>query len=232
MVRVAFVVLGPAVLVACGGDGDGGGTDKDGTPVPTSDPPYVEIWSHETGAQLTEGVPTTFGGTATDDGPLDELVATWSMDGVEECSGPLDDYDNSTCEWTAPTGFTGVLVRLDVADAGGATGSAEIFLNPFANDPPQLRVDEPRTPPWNSNVPVRFEGQTRDQRTSPGEMHVSWTSSLQGALPEVDGTLDPAGFFSGEALLMEGTHTLTASVTDPSNETTTVEVTIDVGPDL
>lgn len=222
--RVSLALVGALALVGCSG---GGGSGKD---APTSDAPSVEIWSHTVGDRVLEDKPITYGGTATDDGPIDELVATWFFDGEPECTGPLDEYDNSTCEWTAPAGFDGVTVRLEVTDAGGATGSAEVSLSPFVNEPPKLRIEEPRTGPWHANVPVVFDALARDPGTNPGEMHVTWESSLDGPLPEVDGTLDPEGRCVGEALLTEGTHVITASVTDVSNATTTTEVTIDVGP--
>ena len=57
---------------------------------------------------------------------------------------------------------------------------------------------------------------------------MAWASDRDGPLDDVDGTLDPKGAFSGEALLTAGIHVLTATVTDLSGASSTDEVTITV----
>ena len=61
------------------------------------------------------------------------------------------------------------------------------------------------------------------------ELTVTWNSDLEGDL-DIGGTVSPLGFVSTEGMLVEGTHLITATVTDSTGKTGNTTVEIVVGP--
>ena len=118
-----------------------------------------------------------------------------------------------------------VKMKLTVKDHGGlqSTADSSIFVtqNELPNNPPSLTITSPTDgASFDSRAGIIFSGSVSDPEDSDLTGSIVWTSNLDGQI----GTGGSIG-----AILSDGTHTITASVTDSGSLTGNSSVTITVG---
>lgn len=90
--------------------------------------PTATILSPADGAVVVEGEEIELRGAAGDpDDSAADLVATWFVDDVEQCSGPPDEDQTTTCPVRVPVGPE-VAVRLEVIDPVGSAETDAIVV--------------------------------------------------------------------------------------------------------
>ncbi len=160
--------------------------------------PRVAITSPSNGARYTSGSAIRFEGQAPDeDGDLaDQLV--WISDVDGEIGGG--------------SAFTRVLsvgahnVTAFATDSRGVEGFASVFFTVAPNEPPTVIITSPtdgRSFPFDAVI--LFEGSAPDAEDGDLTGAIVWTSSVEGEIGR-GGRL--------ETSLIDGVHTITASVTD------------------
>ena len=166
----------------------------------TNTPPVVTITSPANGSTFPYGSVINFSGTATDtqSGDLSSIIA-WSSN----IDGNLG-TGSSFSRVLSPGTHT---ITASVTDLGGLIGTATITLTVNNNTPPVVTINSPAN---GSTVPagtvITFMGTATDTESGTLTASLTWTSSI-------DGTIGSGGSFS--RTLSAGTHTITASVTDP-----------------
>ena len=98
-----------------------------------------------------------------------------------------------------------------------------IFLYPSGsnNASPTVTISSPADgDTFASDATINFEGDASDTEDGDITAELTWTSSI-------DGTIDTGGLFS--TTLSDGIHTITASVTDSAQNTSSDSITITVG---
>lgn len=215
---------------ACSDKGDDG-TPTDGTTFEGNQAPTVSITSHLEGDTEREGYPFTISGQAadTDHDNADLTVAIFAGDEAL-CEGiAIDDDGSYACDADLSPG--NVELRAVVTDADGATGSAAVQITIAATDAPEARLDAPApgNDPFYADVVVDVAGFAADAETGPDALDITLSSDID---PDVDFglTIDGDGNLAGSAILSEGIHTLTLTVTDETGKTGQDSVTIEVGP--
>ncbi|MFK7925208.1 MAG: malectin domain-containing carbohydrate-binding protein [Bacteroidia bacterium] len=119
----------------------------------------------------------------------------------------------------ALTGLTGsTTYTAEVSDATPALASATITINVIANTVPVLTATSATPGSITVGSSVALTTTAADTEDDDNSLVVSWNSDLDGPL----GT----GLSLNVSSLTEGTHTITASVTDACSETTTATATV------
>jgi hypothetical protein len=189
--------------------------------------PAAAILSPEDGATLEEGETLSLRGSVSDpDHDTDDLQATWFVDGAPLCeAAPPDDAGISQCAWTVPAD-SGVELRLEVVDPGGARGSDALGLGILANEAPQVSLQGPPAGRLYAGLPLALSGTVID----PEDESLSLTWRVDGATvsgpaaPEDDGTVE------GTFLLAEGEHEVSLRARDPGGHEGADTVWLVVGP--
>jgi hypothetical protein len=179
-------------------------------------PPAVSITSPADGSSFVEGASVGFAATATDaeDGDLSAgLSWTSSLDGV---IGSGASFSTSSLSVGSHT------ITASVADSAGLPGSDSISITIVpANTPPVVTIASPADGSlFTPCDTVSFAGTAADTEDGDLSAGLSWTSSLDGAI----GT----GASFSLAGLSLGSHTITASVTDPGglSGSDTISITV------
>jgi subtilisin len=124
----------------------------------------------------------------------------WTDDSGDGIKEPLLDVSNATL-------FNPVLVP------GGGGGGG--------NNPPTVNISSPAdSASFDSGASISFAGSASDSEDGDLTGSLAWTSSL-------DGQIGTGGSFS--TVLSDGTHVITAEVTDSANQTGSDSITITVG---
>ncbi|MFQ5860631.1 MAG: S8 family serine peptidase [Dehalococcoidia bacterium] len=183
---------------------------------PPNDPPVVSITGPADGSTFGSGATISFSGTASDteDGDLTaSLVWTSDIDGQIGTGGSfsttLTDGNHT--------------ITASVTDSGSKTGSASISITvePPPNDAPVVSITSPADgSTFQSGATILFEGTASDTEDGDLSASIAWNSSIDGSL----GT-----GASVTAVLSDGNHTITASVTDSGGKTGSASVSITVG---
>jgi len=191
--------------------------DKDGIawlyPGVVGNPPTVIILSPADDSSYHVGDNISFSGTASDieNGDLTaSLVWTSNIDGQIGTGGIF----STTLSEGSHT------ITASVTYAVDNSGSASISLS-VVNDSPITTITMPVDgSKFDSSATILFEGSASDTEDGDLTASLSWTSSIDGAI----GT---GGSFS--TTLGDGTHTITAEVTDSGGATASSSITITVG---
>jgi hypothetical protein len=184
-------------------------TDSHGAPgqdsitftVAANTPPVVTILSPADGSSAVETDPVTFTATASDaqDGDLSAGLA-WSSD----LDGPI----GSGASFALASLSLGThQITATVSDAHGAPGQATISLSIAQNTAPTVTISEPA--PFSSSdvgTPLTFGASADDLEDGDLSAGLAWTSDLDGPIG--------SGATFATSTLSEGTHLVTASVSD------------------
>jgi len=122
----------------------------------------------------------------------------------------------NTADDLGPTGLD-TKYGYGLVDADEAAGAPP----PPENEPPTVSITSPADgSTFDSGANILFEGTASDTEDGDLTAGLAWTSSI-------DGPIGTGGSFS--AILSDGTHTITASVTDSGSKTGTDLISITVG---
>ncbi len=145
--------------------------------------PEASILAPGDGDTVVEGSALALRGSVTDANHApSELLARWFLDGVEACAEAAPASSGETaCEVTVPSADT--VVRLEVRDPEGSTGSAEIALVVVQDAAPQVAITAPATDArLYSDRLVRLAGTATDAEDAPADLALRWVSSRDGEL--------------------------------------------------
>jgi len=161
------------------------------------------------------------------------LTVTFDAVGSSDADGTISSYSWSFGDGSIGSGvavdhtytsagqFTAVLT---VTDDAGATDDASVVIaveNVFTNNPPTVSITNPANgASFDSSAIISFDGTASDNEDVDLTDHMVWTSDLQGQIAT-------GGSFT--TLLSDGTHTITAEVTDSGGSTDSDSITITVG---
>jgi hypothetical protein len=193
-------------------------------------PPAVTISNPADGSIVDQSVPIFLQGLVTDDAfseSLDQLEATWSVDGALICSGStvgLDGYIDCTHVFTSSGA---VVLSLQVTNPNGGSATSDISLSVTPNTAPSIDIISPLSSDgiFYSNYPITFSSTVSDNEDAAEVLVVTWASDQDGLL-SVSGTPDSAGLQSGTGPLLAGAHVLTATVTDTTGLATETQTSI------
>jgi len=181
-----------------------------------NDPPTVAIAAPANGQNLLEGSIIQFSGSATDpeNGNLSSAM-TWTSN----LSGQIG--TGGSFSRTLPLGTHTITAA--ATDSDGATASASITLR-IRTSLPEMAITNPADgASFVAGTTVNLTGWADDLEDGNLTSAMTWTSSRDGALGS-GGNLSK--------LLTLGAHTITASVTDADNHTSTQSINLTVTPVL
>jgi len=179
------------------------------------DSPIVSITSPADNSEFHVGVDNniSFTGTASDteDGDL-----TASLSWTSNLDGPI----NNGGSFSATLSEGSHTVTASVMDSHGNSASSSITVN-VVNDSPTVSITSPADgSEFNSGASISFTGTASDTEDGDLTASLSWTS-------DIDGSIESGGSFS--KTLSDGTHTITADVTDSAGASGSSSVTVTVG---
>ena len=187
--------------------------DADEAALPSTGVPSVSITSPAEASTFHVKEPITFSGTASDpeDGDLTgSLSWTSSIDGLIGTG--------STFSTTLSEGQH--TITASVTDSEDNVGSASVNVV-VVNDAPAVSILQPSDgATFDSGASITFEGTATDTEDGDLTGGLSWTSSI-------DGPIGTGGIFS--TTLSDGSHTVTAEVTDSGGKTGSVSIKLTVG---
>lgn len=170
----------------------------------------------------------TFTADVSDDGVVDALGATWTSDVQGELATSLPTSDGVITYATTALLAGTHTVALTVTDDDGETCTDDIVYTVGA--PPVVTISSPlATVRYYEDGLIEFAGTVTDADDTSDELSVVWTSSVDGTLSAVDGTVASDGGFAGFQVLTEGEHALTVTATDSIGLTAEDHVVVDVG---
>jgi protocatechuate 3,4-dioxygenase beta subunit len=175
--------------------------------------PAVTISSPVNGQTFHVKEAITFSGTANDpeDGDLTAGLQ-WSSS-IEGAIGTGETFSKDLREGEH-------IVTASVTDSDGNTGSASINLL-VINDAPVVTIHQPGDGDvFESGVSITFEGSANDTEDGPLTGSLVWSSNI-------DGSIGSGSTVTG--VLTDGTHTITALVTDSNGKTGSTSINITVG---
>ena len=180
-----------------------------------NDTPTVSISGPANGSSFPEGTSMSFAGTAndTEDGSLTaNLSWTSSIDGAIGSGGSFSHTLNGGSH----------TITASVTDAGGGTGSDSVTVTiTVSNNAPTVSISSPGGgSTFSSSANIAFAGSASDVEDGNVTRGIIWTSSINGAIG--------SGAGLSTSSLSEGSHTITASVTDSGTKsgTDTVNITV------
>lgn len=182
--------------------------------------PDCEIVQPGEDASGDSGLEVLFEGTASDDnvGP-EMLTAEWSSDLDGDLWDETVSSENTTGFSTDTLGVGTHRITLTVTDDRGATCVDEVLYS--VGTPPVVSIDDPASGTQdNEGETFSFTGTASDSESLAEDLTIEWYSDLDGILSSTP--LTPSGTAAGDPgsasfsldTLSEGTHTITARVTD------------------
>ncbi|MCP3961800.1 MAG: hypothetical protein GY719_28490, partial [bacterium] len=199
---------------------DSGGTQaSDAVTLTVNAAPSVSISAPADGSTVNAGDSVTFTGTANDleDGDITANLS-WSSD-VDGAIGTGGSVSTSALSNGAH------VITASVTDAGGAQGSGSIALT--VNAGPSVSITAPADGAgFNTGDSASFTGSASDPEDGDVTASIAWSS-------DVDGAIGSGGSFSTSGL-SDGSHVITASVTDAGGleGSDTITITINAGPSV
>ncbi|MDX1744472.1 MAG: Ig-like domain-containing protein, partial [Halobacteriales archaeon] len=175
--------------------------------------PSVSITSPTDGTTVDEGTTVTLTGSASDpeDGDLSASIV-WSsdLDGALGTGGSVDA--------TLSVGTHAVTAAVTDSDSRTASTSITVIVNAA----PSVSITAPSDgATLDAGSTTTFSGTASDPEDGDLTASIAWSSSLDGTLG-TGGTVD--------AVLSEGTHTITATVTDPDGASGSASIEVVVEP--
>ena len=185
------------------------------------------------GSDVEDGTTVLFRAVVSDADYADRssLLARWRVDSNAEyaCDYEAPDENGETsCEIAIEVGMEKIIV--EVKDQNNSVGSDEYLLNVIETTPPEIELLSPTVDGlYRENTPITFEAVVTDTEDEPEELVLTWATDLAGDL-ELVGEVSSFGLYESEGMLLEGTHVVTATVTDTNGKSATDSVEIVVGP--
>ena len=179
-------------------------------------PPIVVITNPFDGDTFPSGSSILFEGMASDfeDGDLTDNIG-W----ISSIDGPI----GTGGSFFAILSDGSHTITAEVTDSGGESGIYSITVTVVAtpeNEPPTVTLTSPANgSTFDSGASIFFEGTANDAEDGDLTASINWTSSI-------DGSIGTGGNFF--AILSDGSHTITAEVTDSGGKTGSDSVTITV----
>jgi PKD repeat protein len=212
-INVSTLTSGTHTITASVTD-TGGASANAFTTVTVNESPGVNITAPENGAGFVPGDQVTFTGTAADleDGDLSPAIE-WSSS-IDQALGTGASINVSTLSSGTHT------ITASVKDTGGKTASDAITIT--INAAPVVSITAPQEggSTVQSGDPVTFAASATDLEDGDLSSSIQWSSSIDNAL----GT----GASISPSTLSNGSHTITASVTDTGGKTGTSSITLTV----
>jgi len=176
--------------------------------------------------ETTEGTLVTLDGSQSTD--PDDRIGSYLWSQVEGVPVSLSDTTSAITTFTAPkTNPNGknLKFKLTVKDLGGLQGTADsavyVSKKKVLNNPPTVTITSPNDgASLASGASISFAGSASDPEDGDLTDSLVWTSDR-------DGQIGTGGSFS--AVLSDGIHTLSTSVSDSGSLTGSVSMTITVG---
>lgn len=189
---------------------------KNEPPIAIVTPEYMET---------TEGTLVTLDGSASTDSDDGIVSYLWSQ--IEGDPVSLTNSTSSVTTLTAPKSDSfgkNLKFKLTVKDRGGLQGAADstiyVSQNTVPNNPPTVTIIKPdNSASFASGASISLTGSAFDSEDGNLTSNLVWTSDL-------DGQIGTGGSVS--VLLSDGTHTITASVTDSGSLTGSASLTITI----
>lgn len=190
--------------------------------------PSAEILSHQDGDAVVEGDTVGFRGAVSDPDDVNStLHYAWYLGDTLACEGAPDDDGTTRCDLLIPAEATSVL--LEVHDPDGASASDKVDLAVVPLRAPTVTLVAPASGAHlYTDLPVDLSATATDADDAADTLSYTWTSSAGGTLPS--GTVAADGSLTDVSFLVEGTQTLTVTVTDDDGNTGNAEVGVTVGP--
>jgi hypothetical protein len=167
----------------------------------------------------TVGDNITFTGTATD---TEDGTLTSGLSWVSDQDGAIGSGGSfSTSSLTQGTHT----ITTSVTDSGGSTSTdtISVTINPIVtNDAPVVTITTPVAMTFTEGDNITFTGTANDTEDGTLTNGLQWTS-------DQDGAIGSGGSFSTNSLT-QGTHTITASVTDSGGSMSTDAITVIINP--
>lgn len=178
--------------------------------------PAVVFVSHEDGGAIDQPGRVRFVALTTDpESPAEDLEVAWTVDGLAACEGAVVDVDDrAPCEVDLLGGTHEISVS--VTDPDGARSDAQITVEVLVpNTAPACGFSTPEDQAvLEEGAALLVSGEVSDDQSSPPELSVQVSSSLDGVLGEVVPTTG-GDFTLSVDDLSGGTHVLTLRVEDP-----------------
>ena len=201
------------------------GTTSIGTLTATPQAPQVAVTAPADGAVIdTDTVTVSWTASDADGGPLTSSVRYTPDDGTTWETLAVDLADTTlTVPRSALTGSTTASVEVQTTDGLNVT-TARSGTFTVAGSPPTVDISSPTDGEafYSGVQQIVLEATAQDNEDGALDQAVTWTSDVDGAV-----LTGPSGSIGADTL-SEGTHVLTASVTDSDGTTGTDSVTIEV----
>jgi hypothetical protein len=194
---------------------------------PPNSAPDCAITAPDDGSAGESGSTVTFRGTVSDvDVPADRLSVSWTSDKDGPLGSSAPTSGGSVTFPYADLSIDTHVVTMQVTDEVGATCTAEVVYT--VGSPPTIDLENPTTGEVvNEGEAVTFTALVSDGEDVPGDLWVTWESSLDGLLYE--GPPDSSGLAEfRDSALSRGDHALTATVTDTAGLYATARTTFTV----
>ncbi|MBN2798254.1 MAG: hypothetical protein JXX28_03840 [Deltaproteobacteria bacterium] len=186
------------------------------TVLPANTAPWCEITAPPDGTVGEPGAPVRFEGVVGDaDQSAGSLVVSWTSDAQGSLGAVVPDSEGNVSVTTSSLGERTHRVTLKVVDDKGLDCTDDVLYT--VGSPPSVSLSAPAGGTvFNAGDSVHFQGVVSDPDSAPGDLSLSWTSSLDGAFstqgPDGSGNLSLT-----TSSLSVGSHTITVEAEDPDH---------------